>query len=830
MNERLTRIANKPYLMALAAGVLSLAGALIAARPTTAAEGSPLHPTFPLLDADGVNVLDSGNPVSTLATCGACHDTEFILRHNAHEGILSGALNAPTGEPLVVDTTSGEIAALEADANAVEMNCFLCHMTAPNNKARLQALADEKLAWANTATLLGTGIVQATGDGFTWDAAAFDEDGVLLPDALGISDPTVENCGQCHGVATTDAVTPLTLDTCGTEQRMTFTTGQVFSPQRIADSGLNLADKDELSRTWDVHAERIVACTDCHYSLNNPAYDTGPEGERPDHLTVDPRRLEMGEYLARPFHEFARSDDDTTDGNPCESCHDAEASHTWLPYTDRHMEVVACESCHIPALEAPASQVIDWTVIAVNGGPARTCRGQEKDDEGRILITGYEPVLAADEEGRITPYNLLTSYYWVYGPDETPVPIDDLQDAFFDEDGYREEIITAFDANGTGDIEDAELTLDSPAKQAAVARQLEQRGYDDPHIAGEVESLPIHHGVTHGEWATRDCQTCHGDDSRVAAPILLAGDPPGGVQPKFDGDDPVFQHGDIVTGEDGALRYVPDLGEDGANLYVLGHSRSKVIDWIGIAALLGTLAGVFTHGGLRVLAARRRAHQEPELREVYMYTVYERLWHWLQTAAILLLVVTGLIIHKPDLFGAFSFRYIVQVHNIVAAILVTNAALALFYHVVSGEIRQFLPEPHGFFNQAVEQAKFYLGGIFSGEEHPFEKTPQHKLNPLQQITYLGLLNVLLPLQIITGALMWGAQRWPEIAARLGGLPFLAPVHTLVAWLFASFVVMHVYLTTTGHEPLASIRGMVLGWDEVEAEAEASGAPAKAGTD
>jgi len=74
---------------------------------------------------------------------------------------------------------------------------------------------------------------------------------------------------------------------------------------------------------------------------------------------------------------------------------------------------------------------------------------------------------------------------------------------------------------------------------------------------------------------------------------------------------------------------------------------------------------------------------------------------------------------------------------------------------------------------------------------------------------------LLPLQIITGALMWGVQRWPELAASLGGLPFLAPFHTLIAWLFASFVVAHVYLTTTGHAPLAGIKSMIMGWDEVE---------------
>ena len=83
------------------------------------------------------------------------------------------------------------------------------------------------------------------------------------------------------------------------------------------------------------------------------------------------------------------------------------------------------------------------------------------------------------------------------------------------------------------------------------------------------------------------------------------------------------------------------------------------------------------------------------------------------------------------------------------------------------------------------------------------------------MTYFGILNVLLPLQTITGILMWGVQRWPQIAGQLGGLPFLAPFHTLVAWSFVAFIIAHVYLTTTGHTPMAGIKSMVVGWDEVE---------------
>jgi thiosulfate reductase cytochrome b subunit len=198
-----------------------------------------------------------------------------------------------------------------------------------------------------------------------------------------------------------------------------------------------------------------------------------------------------------------------------------------------------------------------------------------------------------------------------------------------------------------------------------------------------------------------------------------------------------------------------------------------------------------------------------------MYAVYERFWHWLQTFVIILLLFTGLVIHRPDVFALFSFRHVVLVHNVLAAILVINAALALFYHLASGEIRQYLPRPYGFFDQAVVQAKYYLGGIFRREPHPFEKTPQRKLNPLQQFTYFGILNVLLPLQVITGALMWGVQQWPQVAGLFGGLPVLAPVHSLVAWLFGAFVIAHVYLTTTGHGPLTSLQAMMDGWDEVE---------------
>jgi thiosulfate reductase cytochrome b subunit len=200
---------------------------------------------------------------------------------------------------------------------------------------------------------------------------------------------------------------------------------------------------------------------------------------------------------------------------------------------------------------------------------------------------------------------------------------------------------------------------------------------------------------------------------------------------------------------------------------------------------------------------------------VYLYTLYERIWHWLQALCVLGLLATGVEMHWPDTVFVAGFSNSVTAHNILGLVLVGNAFLALFYHLTTGAIRQYIPEPRDFFTLSVKQARYYLRGIFRGEPHPFERNPLHKLNPLQQVTYLMILNVLLPLQVISGLLQWGAPWWPGLVGALGGLPVLAAVHSLGSWFFAAFLVAHVYLTTTGPTPLALLRAMITGWEQTE---------------
>lgn len=194
-----------------------------------------------------------------------------------------------------------------------------------------------------------------------------------------------------------------------------------------------------------------------------------------------------------------------------------------------------------------------------------------------------------------------------------------------------------------------------------------------------------------------------------------------------------------------------------------------------------------------------------------LYSLHERIWHWLQAATMILLIVTGLSLHYPDRFSVFgSMGNSVRLHSWMGLALIVNAFLGIFYHLTAEKYHHFLPRMEDFTGAAVKQARFYLYGIFKGEKHPLDSDPRRKLNPLQKITYLALLNILLPYQILSGVLLWGADRWPDIFARFGGLRVLGPAHTLGAFLFLAFLIGHVYLATTGETPGSLMRAMVTG--------------------
>lgn len=211
-----------------------------------------------------------------------------------------------------------------------------------------------------------------------------------------------------------------------------------------------------------------------------------------------------------------------------------------------------------------------------------------------------------------------------------------------------------------------------------------------------------------------------------------------------------------------------------------------------------------------------------------IYTLYERVWHWFQAACILALIFTGFHIHYPDGLRLLSFPTAIFIHNTLGWILVLNAFLGFFYYLTTGTIRQLIPEPREFHVLAWRQLRYYVSGIFRGEPHPLERSPSRRLNPLQQATYLIILNVLLPLQIITGLGLWFMQFSPWLLDRTGGLGIPAGIHMLGAWMFTGFLLAHVYLGTIGPTPWAHLATMITGYEETGSPDLAAGSEATPG--
>ncbi len=194
-------------------------------------------------------------------------------------------------------------------------------------------------------------------------------------------------------------------------------------------------------------------------------------------------------------------------------------------------------------------------------------------------------------------------------------------------------------------------------------------------------------------------------------------------------------------------------------------------------------------------------------RTIYMYKGFERIWHWLQAALIILLLLTGFEIHGSyELFG-YQGAYVVHIQ--AAWILLGLLVLALFWHVTTGEWRQYKPT----LKNLDKMVRCYMVGIFLDEPRPYTKTPETKLNPLQKLSYLGVLLFILPILIISGL---GCYFYNDLQAWGLSVGFgpLAILHTIGAFLMLTFLVIHVYMTTTGHSPLSYTIAMITGREEV----------------
>ncbi len=193
---------------------------------------------------------------------------------------------------------------------------------------------------------------------------------------------------------------------------------------------------------------------------------------------------------------------------------------------------------------------------------------------------------------------------------------------------------------------------------------------------------------------------------------------------------------------------------------------------------------------------------------IYLYSKFNRFWHWSQSLIIIFLIATGFEIHST--YSLFGFENAVRWHNYAAWSFIVLIVFAMFWHFVTGQWRQYIPTSENL----MAQINYYLLGIFKNAPHPTRKTSLSKLNPLQRIVYLALNILVIPIMVGSG-MLYMYYRYPSNPFTVNGLEPVAILHTIGAFILILFLIVHLYLITTGQTVTSNLKAMITGYEEIE---------------
>ena len=200
------------------------------------------------------------------------------------------------------------------------------------------------------------------------------------------------------------------------------------------------------------------------------------------------------------------------------------------------------------------------------------------------------------------------------------------------------------------------------------------------------------------------------------------------------------------------------------------------------------------------------------MRKVYLYPLWLRIWHWTNATLYLILIITGISMHYSSVQDSFiPFRTARLIHNVSGIFLVFMYLDFLINNLFSWNGKSYVIKVKGLLNRIYLQTRYYLFGIFRGEPHPFESDENAKFNPLQQITYIFIMFIFMPLLLISGLMLLFPEYAPKVIFGVGGLWPTAILHVSVAYLLTLFTIGHIYLGTTGHSLTSNYKSMIEGY-------------------
>ena len=201
------------------------------------------------------------------------------------------------------------------------------------------------------------------------------------------------------------------------------------------------------------------------------------------------------------------------------------------------------------------------------------------------------------------------------------------------------------------------------------------------------------------------------------------------------------------------------------------------------------------------------------MKRIYLHPLPLRIWHWANALIVILLLITGIELRIPGVAALRVNSPALLVHRYAGWSMMISSLFWLVYSLMSGNLSCHYRIRRGDLKGTFRQAKFYLFSIFRGEENPFRASPEGKFNPLQKLTYGTIMCVFTPIIMVTGLFFSDILFFRKYILLLNAVKILDAIHVTIAYVFALYLIVHIYMATLGRKPSSHIKAMVVGYEE-----------------
>ncbi len=203
------------------------------------------------------------------------------------------------------------------------------------------------------------------------------------------------------------------------------------------------------------------------------------------------------------------------------------------------------------------------------------------------------------------------------------------------------------------------------------------------------------------------------------------------------------------------------------------------------------------------------------MKRTYLHPLPLRVWHWVNALLVILLLATGIRLRVAGIPDLPPHSTALLIHRYTGWAMVASCVVRLVYSLASGHLVRHYALRKRDIKGIFSQARFYAWSIVKGEENPFRPWPDEKFNPLQKLAYGSIMCIVTPILVITSLLFSDILLvrkyillW-NIAKPLDAIPVIG------AYIFALYLVIHIYMATLGKTPFSHIKAMIVGYEEAE---------------